>query len=242
MNKVNTESLSPVSRGGNGGSGAMFDLIATRYDRVNRILSLGLDQRWRRTTLRKIGLTPEHRVLDIATGTGDLAILQAQTTSSVVGLDPSQNMLDVAQSKLDSQQIAHKVQLVLGDAQALPFEDAEFDRITIAFGIRNVPDRIRGMREMLRVLKSGGKVGILELNEPEKGLLALGARFYIRKLVPRIGAALSGAREYRYLQESIAEFPNRETFAQSMKDVGFSKIESYPLSFGVCTLFVGHKD
>ena len=235
------ESLTPVANGGIGGSGEMFDAIAHRYDRLNRILSMGLDQGWRKTTLKKIELREGHSVLDLATGTGDLAMLQAKTTGEIVGLDPSPNMLAVAQQKVDAEGISNRVKLVLGDAQNLQFEDNHFDRATIAFGIRNVPDRMQGLREMVRVLKPGGKAGILELNEPEKGILAAGAKVYIRKIVPWIGAMLSGSKEYKYLQESIAAFPNNEEFTKMMRSAGFAEAEAHPLTFGVCTLFVGTK-
>ncbi|MEE2903278.1 MAG: bifunctional demethylmenaquinone methyltransferase/2-methoxy-6-polyprenyl-1,4-benzoquinol methylase UbiE [Myxococcota bacterium] len=238
---MKSESLTPVAKGGIGGSGEMFDAIAHRYDRLNRILSMGLDQGWRKTTLKKIGLRDGHKVLDLATGTGDLAMLQANTTSQIVGLDPSANMLAVAQEKVDSSGISDRVKLVLGDAQDLEFPDNHFDRVTIAFGIRNVPDRMQGLREMVRVLKPGGMVGILELNEPERGVLAAGAKLYIRRIVPWIGAILSGSKEYRYLQESIAAFPNNNDFKEMMRTAGFTKPEAYPLTFGVCTLFVGTK-
>ena len=234
-----TESLVPL------GSGAMFDRIAARYDTVNRVLSLGLDQRWRRRVVRALGIAQgdlgEHpRVLDVATGTGDLAIEIARSCpgATVIGLDPSPGMLAVAAHKLAKRGLTDRVSLVEGDAQALPQKNCEVDAATIAFGIRNVPDRALGLRELARVVRPGGRIAVLELGEPRGRLLGRVARFHTRKVVPRIGALLSGKREYRYLQASIAAFPPAEQFVELMKQAGLHVIEVTPLTFGACTLFV----
>lgn len=222
------------------GSGAMFDRIARRYDRVNRVLSLGLDKSWRRRTVRSLALGENAKVLDVATGTGDLAIDLARMTptAKIIGLDPSQGMLDIAKEKVAKKTFADRIELVLGDAQALPYEDNSMDAATIAFGIRNVPDRMKGLREMARVVKTGGRVAVLELGEPKRGLLGAAARFHTRHVVPRLGALLSGKREYSYLQKSIAAFPAADEFAQMMKDAGMHVLSVTPLAFGACVLFV----
>jgi demethylmenaquinone methyltransferase/2-methoxy-6-polyprenyl-1,4-benzoquinol methylase len=234
-----TESLVPL------GSGAMFDRIAARYDTVNRVLSLGLDQRWRRRVVRALGLAKgelgEHpRVLDVATGTGDLAIEIARSHPgvTVIGLDPSPGMLAVAQQKLVKRGLADRVSLLEGDAQALPQKNCEVDAATIAFGIRNVPDRALGLRELARVVRPGGRIAVLELGEPKKGVLAAAARFHSHHFVPRIGALLSGKREYRYLQKSVAAFPPAEQFADMMRAAGLKVLEVVPMTFGVCTLYL----
>jgi demethylmenaquinone methyltransferase / 2-methoxy-6-polyprenyl-1,4-benzoquinol methylase len=230
-----TESLVPL------GSGAMFDRIAARYDTVNRVLSLGLDQRWRRRVVRALGDLGEHpRVLDVATGTGDLAIEIARTWpgATVVGLDPSPGMLAIAGKKLAKRGLADRVTLVEGDAQALPQQSCEMDAATIAFGIRNVPDRGLGLRELARVVRPGGRIAVLELGEPKRGLLAAAARFHSHHFVPRIGALLSGSREYRYLQRSVAAFPPAEQFAELMRASGLKVLEVSPMTFGVCTLYL----
>src|SRR6185369_7093571 len=177
------------------GSGAMFDAIAPRYDFVNRVISLGIDQSWRRKTVLSLDLRPSDRILDLATGTADLAIEVAQSESSVtvVGLDPSSRMLEIGERKVKAAGLAERVSLISGDAQALPFERDSFDGVCMAFGIRNVPDRPRALREMARVTRPGGRVAILELSEPRQGALAALARFHIHEVVPRIGGALSGA-------------------------------------------------
>jgi len=222
------------------GSGQMFDRIARRYDFVNRVLSLGIDKSWRRRTVRSLQLGENPRVLDVATGTGDLAIDIARMTpgATVVGLDPSTEMLAIAQTKLAKRGLDERVSLVVGDAQALPYQDCEMDAATIAFGIRNVPDRLQGLRELARVVRPGGRIAVLELGEPRKGMLGHAARFHTRHVVPRLGALLSGSREYAYLQKSIAAFPPAEEFAALMEQAGLHVISVTPLTFGACTLYV----
>ena len=222
------------------GSGQMFDQIAPRYDFVNRVLSLGLDKRWRRRVIKELALAPNARVLDVATGTGDLAIelAKAVPAGKVIGLDPSANMLAVATLKLAKLGLDARVALIEGDAQALPQASCEIDAATIAFGIRNVPDRPRALRELARVVRPGGTIAVLELGEPKRSLLGRAARFHTRHVVPRIGALLSGKREYRYLQTSVAAFPPNDEFAQIMRDSGLDVRKVIPLTFGVCTLFI----
>ncbi len=222
------------------GSGAMFDGIAARYDLVNRVISLGIDQSWRRKTVLALNLGAAHRVLDLATGTADLAIQVAGTepTATVVGLDPSGKMLDVGRVKVERAALESRVELVQGDAQALPFADDSFDSVCIAFGIRNVPDRKKALREMARVTRAGGRVAILELSEPRGGLLGALARFHIHTVVPYVGALLSGVKEYQYLQRSIAAFPPADEFAALMQSSNLTVIGVHPLTFGVCHLYV----
>ena len=224
------------------GSGAMFDRIARRYDLLNRVMSMGVDRRWRRKTADALALPDRpRRVLDLATGTGDLAIDVARHYPhvEVVGVDPSANMIEVGNRKLVGKKLDARITLQLGDAQALPFEDASFDGVTMAFGIRNVPDRALALREMARVCRPGARVAILELGEPEGGVMAPLARFHIRQVVPRLGALLSGAREYRYLQTSIAAFPPPAEFAAMMEGAGLDVLDVVKLTFGVCNLYVG---
>jgi demethylmenaquinone methyltransferase / 2-methoxy-6-polyprenyl-1,4-benzoquinol methylase len=223
------------------GSGAMFDAIAHRYDLLNRLMSFGIDQRWRRKTVDFLNLQPGARLLDLATGTADVAIMAAKRRpgTTVVGVDPSANMLDVGRRKIAAAGLADRVTLELGDAHAIPAADDTFDGVSIAFGIRNVPDRALGLREMARVTRPGGRVAILELSEPRRGILGPLARFHIRTLVPRLGALLSGAKEYRYLQQSIAAFPPPDEFAQLMQTCGLDWIEVHKLTFGVAYIYVG---
>ena len=236
------------------GSGAMFDRIARRYDFCNRVLSLGLDRGWRRRAVRALQLGERPRVLDVATGTGDLAIdiATACPGATVIGLDPSARMLDLAAHKVARRGLAGRVTLVAGDAQRLPYRSCELDAAAIAFGIRNVPDRGAALRELARVVRPGGRIAVLELGEPSSeagagapligrlayGALGAAARFHTRLVVPRLGALLSGAREYAYLQRSIAAFPPAAEFAALMRRSGLQVVDVRSLTFGACTLFV----
>ncbi len=222
------------------GSGQMFDSIADRYDLLNRIISLGIDQRWRKKTVAALELAPLQRVLDLATGTADLAMMVARSEPhvQVVGLDPSQKMLAVGERKLAAAGLTERVSLIEGTAESLPFPDAHFDRICMAFGIRNVPDRSAALREMARVTRPGGRIAILELSEPRQGVLSGLARFHIHSMVPWVGGLLSGSAEYRYLQRSIAAFPEAKDFARQMEACGLCVHNVEALTFGVATLYV----
>ena len=223
------------------GSGQMFDAIAERYDLLNRLISLGIDQRWRRKTVRALNVGAAGRVLDLATGTADLALLTARTHPGchVVGVDPSQNMLAIGRQKVAAAGLDGRIELQVGSAEALPFGASEFDATSIAFGIRNVTDRRRGLAEMARVTRPGGRVAVLELSEPRSGIMGPLARFHIHTVVPWMGSLLSGATEYRYLQRSIAAFPPPEEFAALMESAGLRVVSVERLTFGVCHLYVG---
>jgi demethylmenaquinone methyltransferase/2-methoxy-6-polyprenyl-1,4-benzoquinol methylase len=222
------------------GSGEMFDAIAGRYDLLNRILSLGIDQGWRRRTVSALELPEDGSALDLATGTADLALSIARRYPSVrvTGVDPSIKMLEIGQQKVEAGALAGRIHLEKGIAEALPFPDRSFDSVSIAFGIRNVPDRPKALREMARVTRPSGRIAILELSEPTDGLLGPLARFHVRTVVPWVGSVLSGAREYRYLQRSIAAFPPPSEFANLMEQAGLEVLESAALTFGVCHLYV----
>ena len=223
------------------GSGEMFDQIAARYDLLNRVMSLGLDRGWRRRLVRGLSCEGRCHVLDVATGTADVAVDVAtyHTLGRVTGLDPSTGMLEVGRRKVEELGLAQRIDLIEGDAQAMPFEDNRFDGACISFGIRNVPDRLQGLREMARVTKPGGKVVILELSEPKTGVLAPFARFHVHHVVPRLGALLSGSKEYRYLQESIAAFPQPEAFAAMMVEAGLTDVSFDRMTFGAAFLHIG---
>ena len=224
------------------GSGAMFDKIAKRYDLMNRLISFGLDKLWRAKLLKALGkLVAGDTVLDVASGTADVALAICHKKQGVLvkGLDPSAGMLDVGRAKATDAGMTERVELVVGDAQAMPFADDTFAASGISFGIRNVPDRLLGLQEMRRTTKPGGRVVILELSEPKGGPLAPFARFHIHHLVPWLGSILSGSKEYRYLQASIAAFPGPKDFASLMKDAGLKNVEIYPMTFGVAHLYVG---
>ncbi len=239
MSDVKTLAVDP-----RGGSGEMFDRIAARYDFMNRIISLGIDQRWRRRTVDALELKPGARVLDLATGTADLAMMIARRHPGVTveGIDPSTGMLAQGDRKIAAAGLADRVTLHRGDAEKLDAADGSVDGVSMAFGIRNVVDRPAALREMTRVLKPGGRVAILELSEPRQGLLATMARVHIHHVVPTLGALLSGTWEYRYLQRSIAAFPPAEQFAETMREAGLRVERAEPMTFGVVHLYVGVRD
>jgi demethylmenaquinone methyltransferase/2-methoxy-6-polyprenyl-1,4-benzoquinol methylase len=224
-----------------GGSGEMFDAIAHRYDLINRIISLGLDRRWRRLTAGALHLESRARVLDIATGTADLAIAVARTSSQseVWAIDPSAKMRELAEHKVAAAGLENRIHIRGGSAELLPFDDATFDAVSVGFGIRNFPDRMRALKEMKRVLAPRGRVAILEATEPERDILGRPARLYIHHIVPVIGAFIASAREYRYLEQSIARFPKPDVFMEMMRDAGFADVGCRALALGAASLFTG---
>jgi demethylmenaquinone methyltransferase / 2-methoxy-6-polyprenyl-1,4-benzoquinol methylase len=236
-------STTDATSGPRPGSGAMFDDIAPRYDLLNRLMSLGIDQRWRKKAVEALGLGERARVLDLATGTADLAIAIAKQhrSAEVDGVDPSEKMLAVGRDKLERGGLDKRVRLGVGEAEKLPFDDGSFDGVTIAFGIRNVPDRLAGLREMCRVTKPGGRVVVLELSEPERGIMSGLAKIHVHHVVPAMGALLSGSREYAYLQKSIAAFPPAEAFGALMREAGLEVERIEALTFGVAHLYVAKR-
>ena len=237
MNVDTTAQLAPD------GSGEMFDAIALRYDLLNRLMSLGNDQRWRHRTVHALGLRGRVRVLDLATGTADLALLVARSArqSTVAAVDPSQQMRRIARRKISAAGLDDRIEIVDGRAEALPFEDASFDAVCMAFGIRNVPDRIRALSEIHRVLRPGATAALLELTEPGRGWLLPLAWLHVHAVVPLLGAVLSSSREYRYLQRSIAAFPKPPAFVRMMSEAGFTGTTAESLTAGACHLFVGRR-
>lgn len=218
----------------------MFDRIAERYDLLNRVMSLGMDVSWRRKAVSALDLRPGDHVLDLATGTGDLALTVAAREPSirVTGLDPSTKMLGIGRRKVERLGLAGRIELVAGDAQNLPYPDSSFDGLSMAFGIRNVPDRFQALREMARVVRPSRRVCLLELSEPGGGGMGGLARWYVHSVVPFLGALLSGSPEYRYLQRSIAAFPSAAEFSRLMEQAGLSVLEIRELGFGACHLYV----
>jgi demethylmenaquinone methyltransferase/2-methoxy-6-polyprenyl-1,4-benzoquinol methylase len=220
----------------------MFDAIAPRYDLLNRLLSLGIDQRWRRRLVQSLELRSGAQVLDHATGTADLALLIASMSPGVqvVGVDPSPEMLRVGRAKVTAAGLDGRITLHEGDAENLVGITARsFDAVSMAFGIRNVPDRARALKELVRVTRPGGRIAILELSEPQGTLVGPLARLHVHRVVPWLGGLLSGSREYRYLQRSIAAFPPPHAFAQLMESSGMRLERVEALTFGVCHLYVG---
>jgi demethylmenaquinone methyltransferase/2-methoxy-6-polyprenyl-1,4-benzoquinol methylase len=237
---MNVDGTAPLAQDG---SGEMFDAIARRYDLLNRLMSLGHDQRWRLRTVDALALRGRARVLDLATGTADLALLLARLVpqATVMAVDPSHEMRRVARRKISEAGLDDRIELVDGRAEELPVEDASFDAVCMAFGIRNVPNRSRALSEIHRVLRPGGTAALLELTEPDGRWLRPLAWLHVHAVVPWLGALLSGAREYRYLQRSIAAFPKPAAFVQMMIAAGFTGATAERLTAGACTLFVGRR-
>jgi demethylmenaquinone methyltransferase/2-methoxy-6-polyprenyl-1,4-benzoquinol methylase len=216
----------------------MFGSIAGRYDRANTILSGGVHHRWRRKTVRWSGAKRGDRVLDCATGTGDLAIAFKRAVGdegTVIGTDFTPEMLDLARAK------TKQIEFDLADVMHLPYEDASFDISSIAFGIRNVADPRAGVRELARVVKSGGRVMILELGSPPNGAFRAIYDFYRRHILPTVGGIVTGEQHaYEYLERSSAEFPCGDDFVQLMRDSAtFQSIEYERLMFGIAYVYRG---
>jgi demethylmenaquinone methyltransferase/2-methoxy-6-polyprenyl-1,4-benzoquinol methylase len=221
----------------------MFDTISGNYDGLNRVISFGIDVKWRKKVLQLVKVTQPETVLDIATGTGDLAILMAQTKASkIVGLDISSGMLEVGKQKVKAQNLDTIIDMVLGDSENMPFPDHHFDAITVSFGIRNFETLEKGLAEILRVLKPGGIFVILETSVPEKTPFKQGYRFYTKFILPLIGKLFSKDNvAYGYLSESAAVFPYGEKLNNILRKIGFIDVKAMPQTFGVATIYSASK-
>ena len=221
----------------------LFDDIAGRYDRFNHVSSFGADRSWRRKAVREIVDTKEPiQVLDVATGTADFAIAvnrKAAQGSHITGIDLSQGMLEVGKAKCQGLPIDFEV----GDAENLRFADGTFDRVCVAFGVRNFENLMKGLREMQRVLKPGGKLIILELSYPKNRLIFSFYKFYSLKILPRIGAGMTGnTGAFTYLPDSILKFPLPDKFMPMLREAGFGTVRARQFMFGVCRLYIACKD
>ena len=210
---------------------SMFDRISPVYDAMNRTMTLGLDQRWRRATVAAV-VEPGDRVLDACCGTGDLAVAASRAGARVTGLDFSERMLERARGK------SAEVEWVQGDAQQLPFEDASFDAATVGFGVRNLDDLERGLAELRRVLRVGGRLAILEITRP-RGLLAPFYRLWFDGLVPLLGKVLPGGSAYTYLPASVRRFPGPDELAGLLREAGFEDVRWRTFAGGIVALHIG---
>ncbi len=225
----------------------MFAEIAPRYDLLNHVLSLNIDRYWRWRTLRILALRPGEPVLDVCTGTGDLALSasrQLGAETEVVGTDFCPEMLDIARQK-QVRQLSERAHLrfLEADTMQLPFAENSFQAVTVAFGLRNVSNTDAGLSEMIRVCKPGGQVAVLEFSKPNWPVLKHGYDFYFRHILPRIGNTVSknSSGAYRYLPESVIEFPSGKQLAQRMGSIGLQNVRWVPMTLGVVTLYVGQK-
>lgn len=221
----------------------MFDNISGNYDDLNRVISFGTDVKWRKKVIALVAAQNPKSILDIATGTGDLAIQMAPIKAErIVGLDLSEGMLKVGRKKITDKNLDDRIEMIQGDSEALPFDDNTFDAITVAFGVRNFETLEKGLSEIYRVLKPGGIFVVLETSVPTKFPFKQGYKFYSGYVLPLIGKAFSKDKDaYSYLSESAASFPYGENFNNILKKIGFTNVEHQPQTFGVATIYKGSK-
>ncbi|NMH27207.1 bifunctional demethylmenaquinone methyltransferase/2-methoxy-6-polyprenyl-1,4-benzoquinol methylase UbiE [Flavobacterium silvaticum] len=223
----------------------MFDTISGEYDGLNRVISLGIDKSWRRKVVKTILEWNPEDLLDIATGTGDLAILFAEKSNikEITGLDLSDGMLEVGRKKIAQKNLSDRIKMIQGDSENLPFENHSFDAITVAFGIRNFENLEKGLTEILRVLRPGGILVILETSVPEKFPFKQGYQFYGSAILPIIGKLFSKDKSaYGYLSQSAAAFPHGERLNNILRKIGFIDVEAAPQTLGVATIYSCFKE
>lgn len=223
---------------------AMFDSISSHYDRLNRVLSMGTDRRWRRRAVEIIGqhVTPV-RVLDVATGTGDLAVAAMKLgPEKITGIDISSEMLAIGRRKIEKMGLADRIELLRGDSLSMDFRDGTFDVAMSAFGVRNFEETVTGLREMYRVLRPGGMVMVLEFSKPSWFPMKQIYGFYFRRILPRIGKSVSGdAGAYTYLPDSVTAFPDNEAFLALLLEAGFAKVSQKRLTGGIASIYYGFR-
>lgn len=221
----------------------MFDNISARYDFLNRLLSLGIDTVWRRIAIGQLKADKPKQILDVATGTGDFAITALRLNpDKVTGVDISAGMLAHGRIKLKNKGLEHKIELVQGDSEGLPFADNQFDAATVAFGVRNFEDLANGLRDINRVLRPGGKLVVLEFSRPSGFPVKQFYNFYFRFILPVVGRLVSkDPTAYTYLPASVQQFPEGNAFLDYMKGAGFQKLKEKRLTFGICSIYIGEK-
>ncbi|MBK8500652.1 MAG: bifunctional demethylmenaquinone methyltransferase/2-methoxy-6-polyprenyl-1,4-benzoquinol methylase UbiE [Flavobacteriales bacterium] len=222
----------------------MFDAISPKYDLLNRLFSMGVDQGWRRKVIRLVAQEPVGHLLDVATGTADLAIMAAKRKAAerITGVDISEGMLAHGREKVKAQKLDERITLVRGDSAALPFADASFDAITVAFGVRNFEDLERGIADMVRVLKPNGRLFVLEFSKPRNALMGGLFRFYFHRVMPFVGKLVSrDSAAYTYLPKSVDAFPDGDAFVRILEKCGLREAKAQPLTGGIATLYLSRK-
>ena len=221
----------------------MLDTISNEYDGLNRVISFGIDVSWRKKVVEIVKNTNPTNVLDIATGTGDLAINLTKTNAKkIIGLDISEGMLKVGREKIEKLKLNSIIEMKFGDSENIPFEDNSFDAITVAFGVRNFENLEKGLSEIHRVLAPGGIFVVLETSNPTKTPFKQGYKFYSTIILPTIGKLFSKDKvAYKYLSDSAASFPFGEAFNNILKKIGFKDIENKPQTFGVASIYIAKK-
>ena len=221
----------------------MFNAISNNYDNLNRVISFGIDIKWRKRVVTLLKKKKPNTILDIATGTGDLAINMVQTgADKIVGLDISPGMLEVGKNKILDKKLENTIEMILGDSENLPFSENYFDAVTVAFGVRNFETLEKGLTEIYRVLKPNGTFVVLETSVPTNTLYKQGYRFHSKYILPIVGKIFSKDRSaYTYLSESAAVFPHGENFNNILRKIGFIDVENRPQTFGVASIYVATK-
>lgn len=221
----------------------MFDSISGNYDFLNHFLSLGIDIRWRKKAIKLLAESNPRLILDVATGTGDFAVETLKLNpDQVIGVDISAGMLEVGRKKMKDRGYDHKIDLRLGDSENLPFEGNKFDAVIVAFGVRNFENLEKGLTEMHRVLKPGGRMVVLEFSKPRSFPFKQIYNFYFKFILPKIGRLISrDSAAYTYLPESVQAFPDGNEFITILNRIGFNKTACQPLTFGISSLYTGIK-
>ena len=221
----------------------MFDNISAKYDFLNHFLSLGIDKLWRRKAVKELRLTQPKKILDIATGTGDFAIANLKLNpEEIVGIDISNGMLDVGRQKMIKRNVDHIVTMKQADSEALPFDEGYFDGLTVGFGVRNFENLEKGLSEMLRVLRPGGKAVILEFSKPKVFPIKQAFGFYSKYVIPILGKNISkDEKAYAYLPESVAAFPEGKDFMDILAKLNYKNVSATTVSGGIATIYTGIK-
>jgi demethylmenaquinone methyltransferase/2-methoxy-6-polyprenyl-1,4-benzoquinol methylase len=222
----------------------MFNSIAHRYDFLNRFLSVGIDVWWRKKAIGQLKKLAPKNILDVATGTGDVAILMEKILKpeKITGIDISEGMLDLGRKKIEKLGLGNKIMLQEGDSETIHFNNNSFDAITVAFGVRNFQNLEGGLKEMYRVLQPGGKLVVLEFSKSKQKGLSVLIDFYMNTITPAIGKLFSKNKDaYQYLNDSVQAFPEGQTFLNIMNEAGFTQTYLIKLSFGICTIYCGSK-
>ena len=223
---------------------SMFDSIAKKYDFLNRFLSLGIDQIWRKKAIANFKGTPINHLLDVATGTADMALMAFQEIKPqrITGMDISEGMMQYGRTKIAQKGLSDTIQLKLGDSIAIPFDEASFDGAMVAFGVRNFADLEKGLSEMYRVLTPGSKIVILEFSQPSQFWFKPIYNLYMKWITPNVGKIFSGNKAaYSYLNESVIAFPEGKAFLSILEKTGFKNIHQQKLSLGICSIYCGNK-
>lgn len=222
----------------------MFNSIAFRYDFINRFLSAGIDIRWRKKAIRQLVKIQPKTILDVATGTADVAIMASGILNpdKITGIDISDGMLELGRKKVEKAGFSGKIELLNGDCETINFKNDSFEAVTVAFGVRNFENLEKGLSEILRVMKPGGKLVVLEFSKPKSAVVKALYNFYMKVITPNLGKIFSKNRNaYQYLDESIQKFPEGKNFTNILDSLGYKNTYFKPLSLGICSIYCGEK-